>query len=160
LDTSSGNQTVLSDSVTDQSNTTNSAIPTQKKKSGLSAGSICAIVIPCIAALLGVAAAAALCKGGSVAATPQVIPSTLPNPVYVNSLDKLEVSQDIPIQQQLQPQPQPKVIEPQFTKEVIRPNYPVNKLEPPVVNKAFQPMNIILHFRLKNMIFILVIMNV
>lgn len=79
-------------------------------------------------------------------AAPQVIPPALPNPVYVDtSLDKLEVNQDIPIQQQPQPQPQPqpRMIEPQPPKEVIRPNYPVNKLESPVVNKVFQPMNIV-----------------
>ena len=39
-----------------------------KKSSGLSAGSICAIAIPCIAALVGVGAAAAILGGGSSAA--------------------------------------------------------------------------------------------
>ena len=40
----------------------------EKKSSGLSAGSICAIAIPCIAALVGVGAAAAILGGGASAA--------------------------------------------------------------------------------------------
>ena len=51
----------------------NSTILPQSSSSGLSTGAICAIAIPCIAGLLGVAAAAALCKGGAIS-TPALHP--------------------------------------------------------------------------------------
>ena len=113
----------------------------KKSSSGLSTGAICAIAIPTIAALLGVAAAAALCKGGSVA-TPAFTPPTLPPPNYIDtSLDKFNVVHELPPQQPLpQPQVQPVHIEPQPIPRPIRPNYPINKVEPPLVNRAFQPM--------------------
>ena len=113
----------------------------KKSSSGLSTGAICAIAIPTIAALLGVAAAAALCKGGSVA-TPAFTPPTLPPPNYIDtSLDKFNVVHELPPQQPLpQPQVQPVHIEPQPIPKPIRPNYPINKVEPPLVNRAFQPM--------------------
>ena len=50
------------------SNGTNTYYDPEKKSSGLSAGSICAIAIPCIAALVGVGAAAAILGGGASAA--------------------------------------------------------------------------------------------
>jgi hypothetical protein len=64
------------------------------------------------------------------------------------SLDKFNVVQQVPIQQPVQiiePPPQPiiqhPIIEPEPVRPIIRPNYPVNaKLEPPVVNRVFQPM--------------------
>ena len=112
-----------------------------KSSSGLSTGAICAIAIPTIAALLGVAAAAALCKGGSIP-TPTFTPPTLPPPNYIDtSLDKFNVVHELPPQQPLpQPQVQPVHIEPQPIPRPIRPNYPINKVEPPLVNRAFQPM--------------------
>ena len=113
----------------------------KKSSSGLSTGAICAIAIPTIAALLGVAAAAALCKGGSIP-TPTFTPPTLPPPNYIDtSLDKFNVVRELPPQQPLpQPQVQPVHIEPQPIPRPIRPNYPINKVEPPLVNRAFQPM--------------------
>ena len=113
----------------------------KKSSSGLSTGAICAIAIPTIAALLGVAAAAALCKGGSIP-TPTFTPPTLPPPNYIDtSLDKFNVVHELPPQQPLpQPQVQPVHIEPQPIPRPIRPNYPINKVEPPLVNRAFQPM--------------------
>ena len=113
----------------------------KKSSSGLSTGAICAIAIPTIAALLGAAAAAALCKGGSIP-TPTFTPPTLPPPNYIDtSLDKFNVVHELPPQQPLpQPQVQPVHIEPQPIPRPIRPNYPINKVEPPLVNRAFQPM--------------------
>lgn len=130
----------------DSTNYGNSTIPGSKKSSssGLSTGAICAIAIPCVAALIGVAAVAALCKGS--AAAPQVPIQTLPPPSnYIDtSLDKFNAVQEIPQQpvQLVQPEPQPQVVEVnQPQPQLIRPNYPINtKLDPPTVNRAFQPM--------------------
>ena len=135
--TSAGNTTIDDD----DSETSDSSYQGKKSSSGLSTGAICAIAIPTIAALLGVAAAAALCKGGSVA-TPAFTPPTLPPPNYIDtSLDKFNVVHELPPQQPLpQPQVQPVHIEPQPIPRPIRPNYPINKVEPPLVNRAFQPM--------------------
>jgi hypothetical protein len=117
----------------------------KSSSSGLSTGAICAIAIPCVAALIGVAAAAALCKGS---AAPQIPIQTSPPPInYIDtSLDKFNAVQEIPQQpvQIVQPEPQPQVVEvmqPQPQPQIIRPNYPINtKLDPPAVNRAFQPM--------------------
>ena len=113
----------------------------RKSSSGLSAGAICAIAIPTIAALLGAAAAAALCKGG--AAPPVFTPPALPPPNIIDtSLEQFNVVQQIP-----PPQPVPQVtpvtpvhIEPQPLPQVVRPVYPINQAEPPLVNRAFQPL--------------------
>ena len=116
----------------------------QKSSSGLSTGAICAIAIPTIAALLGVAAAAAFCKGG-VPPQPTFTPPSLPPPNFIDtSLDKFNVVPELPPQQPI-PQPQPIIQPPPEIKPVeipkaIRPNYPINKLEPPAVNRAFQPL--------------------
>jgi hypothetical protein len=69
--------------------TNNTVIPVSKKSSsGLSTGAICGIAIPCIAALLGVAAAAAFVKGGAIASTPAVGALTtpsLPDPKFIDT---------------------------------------------------------------------------
>lgn len=137
--TSAGNKSI--DDETEPTDSENSSYQPKKSSSGLSTGAICAIAIPTIAALLGAAAAAALCKGGSVA-TPAFTPPTLPPPNYIDtSLDKFNVVHELPPQQPLpQPQVQPVHIEPQPIPKPIRPNYPINKVEPPLVNRAFQPM--------------------
>ena len=59
----------ISDTIIDTtSNASNHTIILNKKSgSGLSAGAICGIVIPCVAGLLGATVAAALLKGGSAA---------------------------------------------------------------------------------------------
>ena len=68
---------------------------------------------------------------------------------YVDtSLNQLNVVQQVPVQQPMQIiETQPVIQPPKFElapepiKPIIRPNYPVNiKMEPPVLNRAFQPM--------------------
>ena len=123
----------------------NSTIPIQSSSSGLSTGAICAIAIPCIAGLLGAAAAAALCKGGA-ASIPALTPPTPLQPNFIDtSLAKFNVTQEIPTQpvEIIQPQPvQFEPIQPQPVQQIIRPTYPIRKPEPPVINKAFQPMHL------------------
>ena len=135
----------ISGTPSDSTNYGNSTIRDSKSSSsGLSTGAICAIAIPCVAALVGAAVAAALCKGSTAA--PQIPIQTLPPPTnYVDtSLDKFNAVQEFPQQpvQLVQPEPQPQVVEVmQPQPQIIRPNYPINtKLDPPTVNRAFQPM--------------------
>jgi len=123
-------------------NTTNTNPIIKKSSSGLSTGAICAIAIPTIAALLGVATAAALFTGASTP-LPPALPS-LPEPNFVDtSLEKFRIVNEMPVQQP-QPQPvqiveQPRPIQIEPIKEVPRANYPVNRvLEPPRVNNTFQ----------------------
>ena len=134
----------------------NSSIIFQPKSSssGLSAGAICAIAIPCGVALLGAIAAAFLCKGGAATPpVPQIVAPSIPPPNFIEtSLDKINVIPEIPPQQpmpvqMIQPEPvqiiQPEpvqMIQPQPVQQIIRPSYPLQKAEPPVVNRAFQPM--------------------
>lgn len=121
-----------------------------KKSSGLSAGSICAIAIPCIAALVGVGAAAAILGGGASAAAggaPVLANAVaqLPPPNYVDtSLAKLAVPQEIPVQPQIvepqivQPEiVQPVEIPPQPVQQVIQ---PIPKVETPILNVPQQPV--------------------
>lgn len=120
-----------------------------KKSSGLSAGSICAIAIPCIAALVGVGAAAAILGGGASAAAGVPVLANpvaqLPPPNFVDtSLAKLAVPQEIPVQPQIvQPQivqpeiVQPVEIPPQPVQQVIQ---PIPKVETPILNIPQQPM--------------------
>ena len=167
-ETSSGNITNITSSVeitnvtsletnyiittSDSSSYENSTLIANKKSnSGLSTGAICGIVIPCVAALIGVAAAAALCQRG--VPPPRLFTPSIPPLNYIDtSLDKFNV---VPVvQQPIQPAPsvpivtpepqpiiQPKIIEPPPVRPIIRPNYPVTaKLDPPLVNRAFQPI--------------------
>ena len=111
----------------------------EKKSSGLSAGSICAIAIPCIAALVGVGAAAAILGGGaSAAATGPVLANpvpSLPPPTYVDTTAaQLMVPQEIPVQPQII---QPVEVPPQPVQQVIQ---PIPKVETPVVNIPQQPV--------------------
>jgi len=124
----------------------NSTIPynTGRSSSGLSAGSICAIAIPCIAALVGVGAAAAILGGSAPAAGPVLVsPATnLPPPQMIDtSMAKLAVPQEIPVQP-VQPQIiQPKIeLPPQPVEQIIRPSYPINNIENPVINVSSQPV--------------------
>ena len=114
-----------------------------KKSSGLSAGSICAIAIPCIAALVGVGAAAAILGGGSsaAAATGPVLANavaSVPPPTYVDTtVAQLTVPQEIPVQP-VQPQiVQPVEIPPQPIQQVIQ---PIPKVETPIINVPQQPV--------------------
>ena len=131
---------------TDTDNDGNYTIPynTGRSSSGLSAGSICAIAIPCIAALVGVGAAAAILGGSAPAAGPVLVsPATnLPPPQMIDtSMAKLAVPQEIPVQP-VQPQIiQPKIeLPPQPVEQIIRPSYPINNIENPVINVSSQPV--------------------
>lgn len=120
-------------------NETNTYYDPEKKSSGLSAGSICAIAIPCIAALVGVGAAAAILGGGaSAAATGPVLVNpvpSLPPPTYVDTTAaQLMVPQEIPVQPQII---QPVEVPPQPVQQVIQ---PIPKVETPVVNIPQQPV--------------------
>ena len=123
---------------TPDGNETNTYYDPEKKSSGLSAGSICAIAIPCIAALVGVGAAAAILGGGaSAAATPVLATSvpSLPPPTYVDTTAaQLMVPQEIPVQPQII---QPVEVPPQPVQQVIQ---PIPKVETPVVNIPQQPV--------------------
>ena len=103
-----------SDDPSDTDNDGNSTIPynTGRSSSRLSAGSICAIAIPCIAALVGVGAAAAILGGSAPAAGPVLVsPATsLPPPQMIDtSMAKLAVPQEIPVQPV-----QPQIIQPKI----------------------------------------------
>ena len=130
---------------TDRYDDGNSTIPyNTRSSSGLSAGSICAIAIPCIAALVGVGAAAAILGGSAPAAGPVLVsPATnLPPPQMIDtSMAKLAVPQEIPVQP-VQPQIiQPKIeLPPQPVEQIIRPSYPINNIENPVINISSQPV--------------------
>jgi len=89
-------------------NGTNIPMFTKKSSSGLSAGAICAIIIPTIAALLAVAAIAALLKGTTAVAAPFAA-TTIPEPHFIDtSVAKFNAVKEIPVQQ-TQPQ---RVVEP------------------------------------------------
>jgi hypothetical protein len=131
-------QTDGTDEATD-TNGTNTYYDPEKKSSGLSAGSICAIAIPCIAALVGVGAAAAILGGGaSAAATGPVLATSVPSlppPTYVDTTAaQLMVPQEIPVQPQII---QPVEVPPQPVQQVIQ---PIPKVETPVVNIPQQPV--------------------
>ena len=143
-----GNQTSSSSSKNET--ISNGPIIPKKSSSGLSTGAICAIAIPTIAALLGVAAVAALFNGAATPVAGFTAPS-LPEPNFIDtSLTKFQIPNQIPIQQPQpvqiieQPQPvqiieQPQIIQPEPIKVVPRVDYPVNRvIEPPRVNNVFQ----------------------
>ena len=118
---------------TDTDATNSTVIP--HSGSGLSTGGIIGIAIPCIAALVGVGAAAAI-LGGSGAATAPVLANpavaSLPPPNYIDtSMAKLAVPQEIPVQPPQVVQP---VVEvpPQPVQQVV----PITKVEPPLVQNV------------------------
>ena len=94
---------------------------TRSSSGGLSTGGIIGIAIPCIAALVGVGAVAALLGG----ATPQ------PPPSYIDtSSAQLAIPKEIPVQPQVI-QPQVEIPPPQPVQQVV----PIQKVEPPVIQK-------------------------
>ena len=101
---------------------------------GLSTGGIVGIVIPSVAALIGVGAAAALCKAAPTAAIP-IQPAPLAPPNFIDtSLDKFTTPMEqVVVQQQVPVQPvqlveQP-VYEPQIVQEI--PVQPAKIIPPP-----------------------------
>ena len=106
-----------------------------RSSSGLSAGKICAIAIPCIAALVGIGVAAAI-LGGSAPVAPiapiapisAVSTTNIPPPnVIETSVTKLTTPQEIPIQPKIELPPEP-------IKPIIKPSYPITNIENPVIN--------------------------
>ena len=127
---------ILSDtSGTDGGNMTEYYDP-DNKSSGISTGGIVAIAVPCIAALVGVGAAAAI-LGASAPAVPTalapVAAAAVPPPTFVDtSVAQLAVPQP----QIVQPVVQPEII-PQPVQQVIQ---PIPKVETPVINIPQQPI--------------------
>ena len=132
-------------------NGTAGPIISRPSKSGLSTGAICAIAIPTIAALLGVAAVAAFFSGAATvpAAAPAFTAPSLPEPTFIDtSLTKFNIPNQMPIQQpqpiQIIEQPQPQPIQVEAVKEVPRVDYQVNRvIEPPRVNIAPQQVQMV-----------------
>ena len=123
----------LQDTSTDTDGTNSTVIP--HSGSGLSTGGIIGIAIPCIAALVGVGAAAAILGGSGAAAAPVLANpavASLPPPNYIDtSMAKLAVPQEIPVQPPQVVQP---VVEvpPQPVQQVV----PITKVEPPLVQNV------------------------
>ena len=117
----------------DYNSTNSTVIP--HSGSGLSTGGIIGIAIPCIAALVGVGAAAAILGGSGAAAAPVLANpavASLPPPNYIDtSMAKLAVPQEIPVQPPQVVQP---VVEvpPQPVQQVV----PITKVEPPLVQNV------------------------
>jgi hypothetical protein len=119
----------IPNSTLSSSNEPNLPYYTKRSSSGLSAGAICAIIIPTIAALLAVAAIAALLKGATAPVVAAPFQASLP---LESSVAKFNAVQEIPIQK-----PQPIQVQP--VKEVTQVNYPV---EPPKVVTT-QPVQVV-----------------
>jgi len=114
-------------------------IPQPHSGSGLSTGGIIGIAIPCIAALVGVGAAAAILGGSGAAAAPVLAHpavASLPPPNYIDtSMAKLAVPQEIPVQP-------PQVVEPvvEVPPQPVQQVVPITKVEPPlIVQPVIQP---------------------
>ena len=122
-------------STTEPADGNSTVIPQPHSGSGLSTGGIIGIAIPCIAALVGVGAAAAILGGSGAAAAPVLANpavASLPPPNYIDtSMAKLAVPQEIPVQPPQVVQP---VVEvpPQPVQQVV----PITKVEPPLVQNV------------------------
>ena len=128
------NRILTDTSGTDGGNMTEYYDP-DNKSSGISTGGIVAIAVPCIAALVGVGAAAAI-LGASAPAVPSAlapVATAVPPPTFVDtSVAQLAVPQP----QIVQPVVQPEII-PQPVQQVIQ---PIPKVETPVINIPQQPI--------------------
>ena len=158
-ETTNINSTISTDTIsstesTDDNNSTNSeavdgnstVTPTFKNtSSGLSAGGIVAIVVPCALALIGVGLAAAFCKS-TPAAMPPITPNVMP-PTIDSSMSKFNTQ---PVTTVNNLQEITEVSPPVKNVEVIQPTpvvqqhpiYPISK-EPPTIpqdNRVFQPL--------------------
>ena len=158
-ETTNINSTISTDIIsstesTDDNNSTNSedvdgnstVTPTfRNTSSGLSAGGIVAIVVPCALALIGVGLAAAFCKS-TPAAMPPITPNVMP-PTIDSSMSKFNTQ---PVTTVNNLQEITEVSPPVKNVEVIQPTpvvqqhpiYPISK-EPPTIpqdNRVFQPL--------------------
>lgn len=158
-ETTNINSTISTDTIsstesTDDNNSTNSddvdgnstVTPTfRNTSSGLSAGGIVAIVVPCALALIGVGLAAAFCKS-TPAAMPPITPNVMP-PTIDSSMSKFNTQ---PVTTVNNLQEITEVSPPVKNVEVIQPTpvvqqhpiYPISK-EPPTIpqdNRVFQPL--------------------
>ena len=158
-ETTNINSTISTDTIsstesTDDNNSTNSedvdgnstVNPTfRNTSSGLSAGGIVAIVVPCALALIGVGLAAAFCKS-TPAAMPPITPNVMP-PTIDSSMSKFNIQ---PVTTVNNLQEITEVSPPVKNVEVIQPTpvvqqhpiYPISK-EPPTIpqdNRVFQPL--------------------
>lgn len=158
-ETTNINSTISTDTIsstesTDDNNSTNSdavdgnstVTPTfRNTSSGLSAGGIVAIIVPCALALIGVGLAAAFCKS-TPAAMPPITPNVMP-PTIDSSMSKFNTQ---PVTTVNNLQEITEVSPPVKNVEVIQPTpvvqqhpiYPISK-EPPTIpqdNRVFQPL--------------------
>ena len=132
------NRILTDTSVTDGGNMTEYYDP-DNKSSGISTGGIVAIAVPCIAALVGVGAAAAILGASAPAVAPALAPvaAAVPPPTFVDtSVAQLAVPQPQIVQPVVQPVVQPEII-PQPVQQVIQ---PIPKVETPVINIPQQPI--------------------
>ena len=96
-----------------------------KSSSGLSTGAICAIAIPCAAAVMGAVSAALLLKGGATPIPQMMAPSLPPSNFIDTSIAKMNIVPKVSPQQPLpveiiQPQPDPvQMIQPQPVQRII-----------------------------------------
>ena len=154
LNSTISTDTISSTESTDDNNSTNSedvdgnstVTPTfRNTSSGLSAGGIVAIVVPCALALIGVGLAAAFCKS-TPAAMPPITPNVMP-PTIDSSMSKFNTQ---PVTTVNNLQEITEVSPPVKNVEVIQPTpvvqqhpiYPISK-EPPTIpqdNRVFQPL--------------------
>ena len=105
-------------------NSTSSNQLIKHSSSGLSAGQICAILIPCLALLLGALIATLLLTRCSSVPPPPMETIITPNYVDTSSLAKVNVVQEATVQS-IQPNP----VQPQIT-----------NINTPVVNRVFEPV--------------------
>lgn len=121
-----------SDGLNSDTDEGNSTVIYKGSSSGLSAGGICAIAIPCIAALVGVGAAAAI-LGGSAPAAAAALPvasTVMPVPVQPAPIipEPINVVPPQVVPQVVEPpviQPPPQPVQP-----IIKPSYPIHQVQP------------------------------
>ena len=130
-------------STTSPGNSTINPVINLNKSSGLSSGAICAIAIPCIAALIAVGALAALCRASPTPPIQQRFPMEMH--YMETSLDKLraptkqvKILQNVPIQQSLAVQ-QPVAVVQQPAAVVQQPVVEVQQVVPVQVQQV-QPL--------------------
>ena len=137
--------TLVTDTINSSTVVTETTNINSTTSSGLSAGGIVAIVVPCALALIGVGLAAAFCKS-TPAAMPPITPNVMP-PTIDSSMSKFNTQ---PVTTVNNLQEITEVSPPVKNVEVIQPTpvvqqhpiYPISK-EPPTIpqdNRVFQPL--------------------